>query len=94
MSICPGFATRLGHIKDHHKMVQTSSCMVRNALAVQLDCLKGRIVCRTVYGDIHTERVVARRRVTDHWRKMYPYVACILQATTRGAHEKRRFHYI
>ena len=43
---------------------------------------------------MHTEGVVARRWASDPWRKnqltAYPYVACTLQATRRGAQETRR----
>ena len=39
-----GFASRPGHTKDHH---------YGRSLRVQPDCLKGRVVCGTVYGDMH-----------------------------------------
>ena len=52
------FAFRSGHTKDHHK--NGTNCLpawhaVRYgwSLAVQPDCLKGRVVCGTVYGDMH-----------------------------------------
>ena len=50
-----GFASRPGHTKDHHKMVQTASLHCTHVFnrVVQPDCLKGRVVCGTVYGDMH-----------------------------------------
>ena len=49
------FASLSGHTKDHHKMAQTASLYCTHALGltVQPDCLKGRVVCGTVYGDMH-----------------------------------------
>ena len=50
--------SRPGHTKDHHK--NGTNCLpawhaMREgwSLAVQPDCLKGRVVCGTVYGDMH-----------------------------------------
>ena len=52
------FAYRPGHTKDHHK--NGTNCLpawyamrMGWSLAVQADCLKGREVCGTVYGDMH-----------------------------------------
>ena len=52
------FASRPGHTKDHHK--SGTNCLPAwhamrygRSLAVQPDCLKGREVCGTVYGDMH-----------------------------------------
>ena len=51
------FVSRPGHIKDHYK--NSTDCLpawhagIREGLAVQPDCIKGRVVCRTVYGDIY-----------------------------------------
>ena len=50
------FASRPGHTKDHHK--NGTNCLpawhaMRKSLAVQPDCLKGRVVCGTVYGEMH-----------------------------------------
>ena len=42
-----GSAPRPGHTKDHHNTVQNRSSIVHT------DCLKGRVVCRTSYGDMH-----------------------------------------
>ena len=51
-------ASRPGHTKDHHKT--GTNCLPTYArmrygwsLAVQLNCLKGRVVCGTVYGEMH-----------------------------------------
>ena len=53
-----GFASRPGHTKDHHK--NGTNCLpARHAmrygrsLTVHPDCLKGWVVCGTVYGDMH-----------------------------------------
>ena len=54
------FASRPGHTKDHHK--NGTDCLpvwhtmrwVRS-LTVQPDCLKGRVVCGTVYGDMYSK---------------------------------------
>ena len=50
-----GFASLPGHTKDHHKMVQTASLHCTHVFnsVVQPDCLKGRVVCGTVYEDMH-----------------------------------------
>ena len=52
------FASQPGHTKDHRE--NGTNCLpawhaMRYgwSLAVQPDCLKGRIVCGTVYGDMH-----------------------------------------
>ena len=52
------FASRPGHTKDHHK--NGTNCLPAwhtmrwgRSLAVQPNCLKGRLVCGTVYGDMH-----------------------------------------
>ena len=56
-----GFASRLGHTKDHH--INGTKCLPAwhamrygRSLAMQPDCLKGRVVCGTVYGDMHIKR--------------------------------------
>ena len=41
--------SRLGQTKDHHK----NAMRLGSRLTVQLDCLKGRVVCGTVYGEMH-----------------------------------------
>ena len=53
-----GFPSRPVHTKDHHKI--GTNCLpawhaIRKcwSLAVQPDCLKGRVVCGTVYLDMH-----------------------------------------
>ena len=50
--------------KDRHKMVQTASlrrhtCVRINGLTVQPDCLKGHVVCGTVYGDMRLKDLLA-----------------------------------
>ena len=52
------FVPRPGHTKDHHK--NGTNCLPAwhamrygRSLTVQPDCLKGRVVCGTVYGDMH-----------------------------------------
>ena len=52
------FASRPGDTKDHHK--NGTNCLpawhamrLDWSLAVQPNCLKGRVVCGTVYGDMH-----------------------------------------
>ena len=49
------FASRPGHTKDHHKNGTNCLPAMRwgRSLAVQPDCLKGRVVCGTVYRDMH-----------------------------------------
>ena len=52
------FASRPGHTKDHHKngtnCLPAYACMRYGwSLAVQPNCLKGRVVCGTVYGEMH-----------------------------------------
>ena len=52
------FAFPPGHTEDHHKMVQCASLHMHamhkgRSLTMQPDCLKGRVVCGTVYGDMH-----------------------------------------
>ena len=47
-----------GHTKDHHKSgtncLPALACMRQGrSLTVQPDCLKSRVVCGTVYGDMH-----------------------------------------
>ena len=51
------FASRPGHTKDHYK--NGTNCLPAwhamrkgRSLTVQPDCLKGRVVSETVYGDI------------------------------------------
>ena len=51
------FASRPGHTKDHHK--NGTNCLPAwhalregRSLTVQPDCLKCRVVCGTVYGDM------------------------------------------
>ena len=53
-----GFASRPGHTEDHHK--NGTNCLPAwhamrwgRSLTVQPDCLKGRVVCGPVYGDMH-----------------------------------------
>ena len=54
-----GFESRPGFTKDHHKMVgyKLHPCMAHRrkgrSFTVQPDCLKGRVVCETVKGDMH-----------------------------------------
>ena len=52
------FASRPGHTKDHHE--NGTNCLPAwhamrygRSLTVQPDCLKGRVVCGTVFGDVH-----------------------------------------
>ena len=52
------FASRPGHTTDHHQ--NGRNCLPAwhvmrqgRSVTVQPDCLKGRIVCGTVYGDRH-----------------------------------------
>ena len=52
------FASRRGHTKDHHKnrtnwIPSWYAMRQGRILAVQPGCLKGRLVCETVYGDMH-----------------------------------------
>ena len=54
-----GFASRPGDTKDHHKI--GTNCLPEwhakrqgRSLTVQPDCQKGRVVCGTVYGDMHS----------------------------------------
>ena len=58
-----GFASQRVHTKHHHK--NGTNCLLAQhamgkhwSLAVQPDCLKGRVVCGTVYGDIHLKDLV------------------------------------
>ena len=52
-----GFASPPGHTKDHQKngtnCLPTLHACVRVGVKVQPNFLKGRIVCGTVYGDMH-----------------------------------------
>ena len=46
------------HTKDRHKMVQTVSLLVTQVLdwgggALQPDCVEERVVCGTLYGEMH-----------------------------------------
>ena len=73
------FASQQGHIKDQHE--NGTNCLpawhaMRKgmSLAVQPDCLKGRVVCGTVYGDMRLKdllgsfmRVVYRIPVPDFY---------------------------
>ena len=52
LAVARGFRTRLGHIKDHDKMVQTASVLGRR-LALQPDSVKSHVVCGTVYVGVH-----------------------------------------
>ena len=57
-TVCRGLASRPSHTKDHHKIGTNSLPAWHNmryvwSLAVQPDCLKGWVVCRTVYGDMY-----------------------------------------
>ena len=57
------FASRLGHTKDHHKngtncLPALHACVRVGVLTVQPNCLKGRVVCGTVYGDIHLKDLI------------------------------------
>ena len=52
------FASRPRHTKHHHE--NGTNCLPTchamhygRSLTVQPDCLKGRVVCGTVYGDMH-----------------------------------------
>ena len=60
------FASRPGITENHHIMVHTVSLLGTHSvrsLPVQSDCLKGRVVCGTVYGDMHLKhrlRSIAR----------------------------------
>ena len=47
------FASRPGHTKDHHKNGTNCLPVWHASLTVQPDCLKGRVVCGTVYEDMH-----------------------------------------
>ena len=53
------FASRPGHTKDHHKngtncLPDWHACVnVGVWQCMQPNCLKGRVVCGTVYGDMH-----------------------------------------
>ena len=52
------FASRPGHTKDHHKnatnCLPAKECIcLGRSLAVQPNCLKGRVVCGTVHGYMH-----------------------------------------
>ena len=54
-----GFGSRPGNTKDHHK--NGTNCFpawhadirLCRSLTMQPDCLKGQVVCGTVYGDMH-----------------------------------------
>ena len=51
-----GFATRPGHIKDPY--INDTNCLPAwhagfMVGVLRLDCVKGRVVCGTVYGDMH-----------------------------------------
>ena len=57
------FASRPGHSKNHHKngtnCLPTWHAMRKGrSLVVQPDCLKGRVVCGTVYGDMHLKNLL------------------------------------
>ena len=52
------FASRPGHTKDHYKngtnfLPAWHAMRMGRSMIVQPDCLKGRAVCGTVYGDLH-----------------------------------------
>ena len=56
-----GLASRPGLTKDHHKngtncLPVWHACFRGWSLTVQPDCLIGRVVCGTVYGDMHFKR--------------------------------------
>ena len=57
------FTSRPGHTNDHHK--NGTNCLpawhamrLGRSLTVQPDYLKGRVVCGTVYGDMHLKDVL------------------------------------
>ena len=52
------FASRPSHTKNHHKngtdfLPVWHAMRWGRSLTVQPDCLKGQVVCGTVYGDMH-----------------------------------------
>ena len=56
-AVCRGYAHRPGHAKDSHKIGKNASLLGMHALGRSLtvlpDSVKGRIVCGTVYRDMH-----------------------------------------
>ena len=56
-AVCLGYAYRSGHAKDSHKIGKNASLLGMHALGRSLtvlpDSVKGRIVCGTVYRDMH-----------------------------------------
>ena len=76
------FASRPCHTKDHHK--NDTNCLHAwhamhkgRSLAVQPNCLKGRVVCRTVYGEMHLKSpgIIRKSRVS------YPVPGFLSSAT-------------
>ena len=55
-----GLAPRPGHTKDHHKNGTNClpACAKGRNLTVQPDCLKGLVVCGTVYGDMDLKYIL------------------------------------
>ena len=49
------FAPQPGHTKNHHKndINYLPAWHLDRSLTVHFDCLKGRVVCGTFYGDMH-----------------------------------------
>ena len=78
-TVCREFASWPGHTKDHHK--NSTNCLPAwhamrygRSLTAQPDCLKGRVVCGTVCGEMHLKdllgsivRVVYRIPVPDFY---------------------------
>ena len=63
LAVGRGFAPRPCHTKNHHK--HGTNCrpawhggIKDNSLAVVPDCVKGRVVCETIYGDIHLKDIM------------------------------------
>ena len=56
-AVCRGYAHRPGHAIDSHKIGKNASLLGMHALGRSLtvlpDSVKGRIVCGTVYSDMH-----------------------------------------
>ena len=72
-----------GHTKDRHKNgTNCLSCLASmrlgRSLAVQPDCLKGRVVCGTVYGDMHLN---ISPGINHKSRVLYPSPGFLISAT-------------
>ena len=55
--------TELGHTKDHHRngthcLPNWYACLRVGVFRVQPDCLKGRVLCENVYGDMHLKHLL------------------------------------